>query len=113
MTYANQAQLSGARQDILAALADPTRAAVYEDVASAPKSVTDIAARLPVSRPAVSQHLKVLSDAGLVTAKRKGRQQIYHADPAGLAPLRAWLDAMWSDVLGAFADHVATEGAPE
>lgn len=109
MTYANSTPRVSIHHRLLAALADPTRAAIYEDIVRAPKSVTKVAARLPVSRPAVSQHLKVLSDAGLVSAEWRGRQHIYRADPDALAPLRAWLDGMWSDALTAFSNHIEAE----
>ena len=72
----------------LSALADPTRLAVFERVAERPRGVGELADGLPVSRPAVSQHLKVLKDAGLVTAEQRGRTRIYHIDPSGLGALR-------------------------
>ena len=90
----------------IAALADPTRRAVFEAVAKSPESVSALAKTLPVSRPAVSQHLKVLSDAGLVTAKAVGNRRIYQLRPAGLAELRAYLDQFWGDVLAGFASEV-------
>lgn len=90
----------------LAALADPTRRAVLERLASGPRSVTDVAGTLPVSRPAVSQHLKVLREAGLVTARRQGRQQLYAVRRDGLAELRAWLDTFWDTALQSYADAV-------
>lgn len=90
-------------QESLNALADPTRRSIYEHIAKTPASVTQIAAGFPISRPAVSQHLKVLSDAGLVQAERAGNRRIYSASPEGLADLRAYLDGLWSDVLGEFA----------
>lgn len=90
----------------LAALSDPTRRAVFEAVAHAPQSVTALAATLPVSRPAVSQHLKVLSDAGLVKATAKGTRRIYTLHPEGLAELRAYLDQFWTGVLAGFAEEV-------
>lgn len=86
----------------LSALADPTRLAVFERVAERPRGVGELAQGLPVSRPAVSQHLKVLKDAGLVTAEQRGRARIYHIDPNGLGALRAWLDQHWDQSLAAF-----------
>ncbi|MDB5676639.1 MAG: transcriptional regulator [Sphingomonas bacterium] len=88
----------------LTALADPTRRAVFERVGQAPASVGDIAAGLPVSRPAVSQHLKVLKEAGLVTETPHGTRRIYRLDPRGLGALRDWLDQFWVGQLEAFKD---------
>lgn len=84
------------------ALADPTRLKVFERVAERPRGVGELAQGLPVSRPAVSQHLKVLKDAGLVTAEQRGRARIYRIDPNGLGALRAWLDHHWDQSLAAF-----------
>ncbi len=86
----------------LAAIADPTRRQVFERLADGPRSVGDLARGLPVSRPAVSQHLKVLKDAGLVADRAKGTRRIYEIDPHGLGALRAWLDQFWGDALAAF-----------
>jgi DNA-binding transcriptional ArsR family regulator len=94
MAYTNEA---------FAALADPTRRRVMERLTAGPKPVGEIAAGLPVSRPAVSQHLKVLKDAGLVTDHADGARRIYALDPAGLGPMRAWLDQFWQLALDAFA----------
>lgn len=88
---------------ILTALADPTRRQVFEYVARQPGAVSVIAQHVPVTRPAVSQHLKVLRQAGLVTSRAEGTRHIYSADPAGLAAVRTWLDGMWGDVMTAFA----------
>lgn len=88
----------------LTALADPTRRAVFERVGQGPVAVNDIAAGLPVSRPAVSQHLKVLKEAGLVTDISQGTRRIYRIDPRGLGALREWLDRFWGDQLAAFKD---------
>lgn len=85
-----------------AALADPTRRAVFERLARGPRSVAAIAAGVPVSRPAVSQHLKVLKEAGLVIDRADGTRRIYQIDPKGLGTLRAWLDRFWDDALAAF-----------
>jgi DNA-binding transcriptional ArsR family regulator len=96
-----------AYQDALAALADPTRRRVFERLRSGPKPVGAIAAGLSVSRPAVSQHLKVLKEAGLVREEPEGTRRIYHIDPKGLGPLRAWLDRFWDEALEAFRAEVA------
>jgi DNA-binding transcriptional ArsR family regulator len=96
----------------LSALADPTRLAVFERVAERPRGVGELAEGLPVSRPAVSQHLKVLKDAGLVTAEQRGRTRIYHIDPNGLGALRAWLDHHWDQSLAAFK-RLAEQGDEE
>ena len=93
----------------LLALADPTRRSVFERVARAPAPVGDIARGLPVSRPAVSQHLKVLKEAGLVLDHADGARRIYRIDPRGLGPLRAWLDQFWGAALDAFAADLEAE----
>jgi DNA-binding transcriptional ArsR family regulator len=87
------------------ALADPTRRAVFEHVAERPRAVGELAAELPVSRPAVSQHLKVLGDAGLVTVSADGTRRIYAVDPQGLAALRDYLDGFWNRSLAAFRTY--------
>jgi DNA-binding transcriptional ArsR family regulator len=87
----------------LAALGDPTRRAIFERVAARPSAVGDLAHGLPVSRPAVSQHLKVLKEAGLVTETPEGTRRIYRLDPRGIAVMRDWLDEHWSTALAAFA----------
>jgi DNA-binding transcriptional ArsR family regulator len=94
----------------LAALVDPTRRRVLEELRGGPRPVGAIAARLPVSRPAVSQHLKVLKEAGLVREERQGTRRIYEIDPKGLGPLRAWLDQFWDTALDAFRAEVEAEG---
>jgi DNA-binding transcriptional ArsR family regulator len=76
-----------------------------------PRSVGDIAKGMPVSRPAVSQHLKVLKDAGLVTDRAEGTRRVYSIDPHGLGAIRAWLDRMWGDALEAFVAEVEREGS--
>jgi DNA-binding transcriptional ArsR family regulator len=86
----------------LAAIADPTRRQVFERLASGPRSVGELAEGLPVSRPAVSQHLKVLKTAGLVADRAEGTRRVYEIDPDGLGALRAWLDQFWADALDAF-----------
>jgi len=87
---------------IFAALADPTRRTVFERVATCPRTVGQIASGLPVSRPAVSQHLKILKDAGLVTDEARGTSRVYRLDPHGLGPLRRWLDEHWGQSLANF-----------
>ena len=86
----------------LAVLADPTRLEVFERLRTAPRAVNAIAAGMPVSRPAVSQHLKVLKDAGLVEERSEGVRRIYSVRREGLAELRDWLDSFWGDALDAF-----------
>ena len=86
----------------LAVLADPTRLEVFERLRTGPRAVNAIAAGMPVSRPAVSQHLKVLKDAGLVEERSEGVRRIYSVRREGLAELRDWLDSFWGDALDAF-----------
>ena len=88
------------------ALADPTRREVFERLATGPQAVGDLASGMPVSRPAVSQHLKVLKEAGLVTDRPEGARRVYQIDPAGLGQIRAWLDRFWDDALEAFKAEV-------
>ena len=87
----------------MAALADPTRRAVFERLRSGPRAVGEIAGSLPVSRPAVSQHLRVLKAAGLVSERRAGTRRLYSVNGDGLAELRAYLEGFWQDALDAFA----------
>ena len=87
-----------------AALGDPTRRAIFERVAAGPAPVGELARGLPVSRPAVSQHLKVLKAAGLVRETAEGTRRIYRLDPRGIGAMRDWLDARWSAALDAFRD---------
>ena len=98
-------------QKALTALADPTRRAIFERLESGPQAVAVIARGLPVSRPAVSQHLKVLKDAGLVTDRAEGARRVYQIDPAGLGAVRAWLDRFWETSLGNFKAKI--EADPE
>ena len=90
-------------QKAFAALADPTRREVFERLRQGPRAVGDLAHGLPVSRPAVSQHLKVLKEAGLVTDRPDGARRVYQIDPQGLGQVRAWLDQFWDVALAAFA----------
>jgi DNA-binding transcriptional ArsR family regulator len=84
------------------ALADPTRRAIFERLADHPRAVGELAAELPVSRPAVSQHLKVLKQAGLVVDQHLGTRRVYRVDPDGVAALRAQLDLFWNQALAAY-----------
>lgn len=93
------------------ALADPTRRTIFELIVERPSSVGELARGLPVTRPAVSQHLKVLKDAGIVIDVRAGKQRIYRVDPAGLAAFRAELDRFWGKTLAAY--KLAVEQPPE
>jgi DNA-binding transcriptional ArsR family regulator len=94
----------------LGLLGDPTRRAIFELLARRPCSVQELAEQLPVSRPAVSQHLKVLRDGGLVVSHAEGTRRIYRLNPDGVAALRAWLDGVWSDALAGF--HKIAEMTP-
>ena len=90
------------RVDGLAALGDPTRRAIFERLAEQPRPVGELAGELPVSRPAVSQHLRVLKEAGLVIDRPAGNRRIYHVDPDGVGALRAYLDQFWNRALAAY-----------
>ncbi len=90
----------------LAALADPSRCAIVEALRGGPKAVGELARELPISRPAVSQHLKVLKESGLVPDRAVGTRRLYRIRPEGVAALRAYLDRMWDDALAAFAATV-------
>lgn len=90
----------------LSALADPTRRQVFEQLRSGPRAVGEIASDMPVSRPAVSQHLKVLKLAGLVGDRAQGTRRVYYIDPSGLGALRKWLDQFWDQALGAFQAEI-------
>jgi DNA-binding transcriptional ArsR family regulator len=91
-----------ANGDALTALADPTRRAIFERLATGPAAVGAIAEGLPVSRPAVSQHLRVLKDAGLVGERKEGTRRVYSVERQGLVELRQYLERFWRDTLGAF-----------
>jgi len=97
--------------DSLAALADPTRRSLFELLADGPRPVGELARQLPVSRPAVSQHLRVLKDAGLVVDRPVGTRRLYQLNPEGVGALRAYLDRFWNKALAAFA--IAVEQANE
>jgi DNA-binding transcriptional ArsR family regulator len=90
------------RADEWAALGDPTRRAIFERLADGPRAVGELARELPVSRPAVSQHLKMLKDAGLVVDRPAGNRRIYELDLDGVGALRAQLDRFWSSALAAY-----------
>jgi DNA-binding transcriptional ArsR family regulator len=96
----------------LAALADPTRREVFEHLRAGPRAVGEIASDMPVSRPAVSQHLKVLKLAGLVADRAEGTRRVYYIDPNGLGALRKWLDQFWDQALAAFQAEIAHTAAP-
>ena len=93
----------------LAALSDPTRREIMERLGRGPQPVGEIARGMTVSRPAVSQHLKVLKQAGLVTDKAEGTRRFYQIDPAGLGAIRAWLDRFWDRALAAYAEAAERE----
>jgi len=99
--------------DGFAALADPSRRAVFEALRAGPVAVGDLAARFPISRPAVSQHLKVLKQAGLVADRAEGNRRLYRIRPEGVAEMRAYLDRMWGDALDAFAAAVEQQQSEE
>ena len=91
------------------ALGDPTRRAIVASLAEGPRAVGELAAELPVSRPAVSQHLKVLKEAGLVVDRAAGNRRIYEVDPSGVHAMRAYLDHFWNRALASFkaaAEHI-------
>ena len=93
----------------LAALADPTRRAIYESLRANARAVGEIAGGFPVSRPAVSQHLRVLREAGLVSESRQGTRRLYAANPDAALELRDYFQSMWECALHAYAHHVTTE----
>ncbi|HUJ15612.1 MAG TPA: metalloregulator ArsR/SmtB family transcription factor [Thermoanaerobaculia bacterium] len=97
------------QSDRFAALADPTRREIFEKLARKPLSVAEIAGGLSVTRPAVSQHLKVLKDAGLVTMKSEGTRNVYQIDFKAIASMRDYLDRFWNKALAAFKDAVEKE----
>jgi DNA-binding transcriptional ArsR family regulator len=103
MTYARALQC----------LSDPTRRQVFERLRAGPQSVGVVARGLPVSRPAVSQHLKALKAAGLVNDRPEGTRRVYFVDPQGLGELRRWVDGFWTDALESFKSEVATTSAAQ
>src|SRR4051794_30934554 len=104
LPFVNAYQANG-----LSALGDPTRRAIFEHLAERPRAVGELAGELPVSRPAVSQHLKVLKDAGLVIDRKVGTRRLYQVDPQALADLRAYFDSFWDQSLAAFRDAAEHE----
>jgi DNA-binding transcriptional ArsR family regulator len=98
---------------VFSALHDPTRRAVLESLRNGPRAVGEIAKGLPVTRPAVSQHLKVLKEAGLVADRSEGTRRIYYIDPKGLGAMRAWLDQFWESALAAFAAEIERNAKKE
>lgn len=98
---------------VFAALHDPTRRAVLERLRNGPLAVGELARGLPVTRPAVSQHLKVLKEAGLVDDRSEGTRRIYQIDPKGLGAMRGWLDQFWEAALDAFAVQVERNSKQE
>ncbi|HET9144451.1 metalloregulator ArsR/SmtB family transcription factor [Actinophytocola sp.] len=94
------------QMDRLGALGDPTRRAIFERLVTRPMAVGELAGELPVSRPAVSQHLKVLKEVGLVVDRADGTRRLYRVDPRGVQALRAYLDELWDRALAAFAQAV-------
>ncbi len=107
------ARSSAAALNGFAALGDPTRRKIFELVAGQPSAVVDLASELPVSRPAVSQHLKVLKAAGLVIESAEGTRRIYRLDPRGIGAMREWLDAHWATALDAFKNFVDEQADEE
>jgi DNA-binding transcriptional ArsR family regulator len=97
---------------VLEALGDPTRRTIFEMLGEGPHAVGDLARRLPVSRPAVSQHLKVLKLAGVVVDRPRGTRRIYEIDRDGLTTLRSYLDGIWTNALDSFK-HAAEQAAKE
>src|SRR6188472_1755006 len=95
----------------MTALGDPTRRAIFERLGTGPRAVGDLAREFPVSRPAVSQHLRVLKDAGLVIDERDGARRLYRVDPRGLEGMRAYFDAFWGDAMAAFKRAAERKGA--
>jgi DNA-binding transcriptional ArsR family regulator len=98
-----------AYQMAMDALGDPTRRAIFEQLRRGPRAVGEIAGELPVSRPAVSQHLRVLKEAGLVTERRDGTRRLYRLDPDGLAQVRRYFDDFWTEALAGFKAAAESE----
>ena len=96
-----------ATYQVLEALADPSRRSIFEALGAGPRSVAELAKDVPISRPAVSQHLKVLKDAGLVSVRPEGTRRIYAVDPVGLAEIRTYFERFWMSALAAYGNAVA------
>lgn len=101
-TVSQDARKTRQSAEALGALGDPTRRAIFLELARGSRAVGELARQLPVGRPAVSQHLKVLKDAGLVVSRQEGTRRRYEIDPEGVASIQAWLDGVWDRALGAF-----------
>ncbi len=99
-----------AYDNVLRALSDPTRRAIYDRLRRGPQHVEKLAAGLDVTRPAVSQHLRVLTEAGLVRVRREGTRRVYSVEVRGLRELRRYLDNVWEDALASFARQAGAEG---
>jgi DNA-binding transcriptional ArsR family regulator len=99
--------------ELLGALADPTRRRVFERLLPGPLAVHEIADGMPVTRPAVSQHLRVLADVGLVTVRSQGTRRVYAVSPQGMGALRSWMDAFWSQALEGFRTAAELAGKTE
>jgi DNA-binding transcriptional ArsR family regulator len=97
--------------EMMSALAEPIRQTIFDRLADGPRPVGELAAELPISRPAVSQHLKVLKDVGLVVDRKAGTRRLYQVDPAGLQILRSYLDGMWERSLASFEESFRDAGA--
>jgi DNA-binding transcriptional ArsR family regulator len=98
---------------VITALADPTRRSIFERLRQGPRAVGQLAAGLPVSRPAVSQHLRVLKEAGLVTERRDGTRRLYRIEPAGLEEVREYFERFWDEALEAFKEAAEREQEEE
>jgi DNA-binding transcriptional ArsR family regulator len=107
MTYVNAIETQ------ITALADPTRRVLLDRLRAGPLPVCQLAAGLPISRPAVSQHLRILSDAGLLSVTPQGNRRFYAIAPAGVQDLRTYLDSLWDDALAAFADAAQRQSQGE
>lgn len=99
MTTNRKSRLTNEAAEILGVLSDPTRRTIFESLRESPKAVVELAREMPISRPAVSQHLKALKDAGLVLDRAEATRRIYSLNPQGLAPLREYLDGFWNVAL--------------
>ncbi len=100
-------------QAVLGALHDPTRRQVLELLRDGERSVRELTDAIPVSQPAVSQHLRVLSGARLVAVRPEGRRRLYRIDHTGLTAMRAWVESFWDDALAAFVEHAEGTGHPD
>ncbi len=108
MVSSNLLFVAAYRERAIEVLADPTRRSIFELLGAGSRSVVDIASTIPISRPAVSQHLKVLKDAGLVTVRAAGTRRIYALDPAGVRAARDYFDQFWNSALATYAQAANT-----